>query len=127
MFIKEVKKLNGSTSIRVVESVRCGKAIKQKILRIVGQAINEDEIAIFKDLAEKIIINIKNEREPILVGFEPKDFHEKQKKIEKIKTNLEKFEIEKARIRQRLVEQKIQDNLLKLEELKKQSIKKWDL
>lgn len=84
MFIREVPKANGSTSIRIVENARIGKKIKQKIVRYVGQAVNDHEIEILKEAAERIIIEMRNNQKPVLTGFAPSTIHSSIKKERRV-------------------------------------------
>ena len=84
MFVREIKKPNGSKSIQIVESIREGKKVKQKVIRHMGQWKFEHEIEQVKKTAEEIIISIKNELNPVLPIIDPKDFYSRpaKKKIE---------------------------------------------
>ena len=57
-------------SVQLVESVRDGQKVKQKIVRHVGIAFDEDELKRLKDLAEYIKAKIEEEREPSLFRSE---------------------------------------------------------
>ena len=101
MFVRELKKENGTKSIQIVQSIREGKKVKQKVIRHLGQWKHEHEIEKIKKNAEEIIIAIKNEEGPILPFIDPKEFYggrATKKKIEKdvILDNLraEKMKIE---------------------------------
>lgn len=75
MFVREMAKANGSVSIRIVESVRRGNKVVQKTVRTLGQHKDPREIEIIKQAAEKLIIEIRNSRKPVLPIFDPADFH----------------------------------------------------
>ncbi len=70
MFIREVKKPNGSVSIRIVESTRVKNKVIQKVIRTLGQHKDAREIAIIKKAAQDLIIELKNTRNPALPGME---------------------------------------------------------
>ena len=53
-------------SVQIVESVREGKKVRQRILRHVGIANNEDELERLLEVAEYIKANIEDERHPTL-------------------------------------------------------------
>lgn len=57
-------------SVQIVENVRDGQKVKQKIVRHVGIAMNENELEKLKDVAEYIKANIEDEREPSLFAPE---------------------------------------------------------
>lgn len=57
-------------SVQIVESVRDGGKVKQKIVRHVGIATNEEEVKKLKDVAEFIKASIENEKEPFLFPVE---------------------------------------------------------
>ena len=60
MFVRELKKANGTKSIQIVQSIREGKKVKQKVIRHLGQWKHEHEIEKIKKTAEEIIVAIKN-------------------------------------------------------------------
>lgn len=57
-------------SVQIVESVRDGNIVKQKILRHVGIAQNDFELVKLKELAEFICSQIEEERQPKLFSAE---------------------------------------------------------
>jgi transposase len=71
MFIRTKKRANGKISVQIVESYRRGNKVNQKILRHVGQAINEEEVKLLKRLASSIVNRMKNDRQPKLPLFSP--------------------------------------------------------
>lgn len=83
-------------SVQLVESVRDGQKIKQKIVRHVGIAFDEDELKRLKDLAEYIKTKIENEREPSL--FRSEDLAEmaikSRDKKEEVPDNVKLKEVE---------------------------------
>lgn len=80
MFVRTKKRANGTTSIQIVENVRKGDKVVQKVLRHLGQGVTEQEIEGMKDLAEKIICETKNDRNPVLPGFDPYEFYKVKNK-----------------------------------------------
>ncbi len=86
MFVKRVKRPNGSISIQIVDNQRVGKKVVQKVIRHMGQWVHEDEIEKMVSVAESIIIDLKNEINPVLPGLE-KEIHTPEKR--KKKKNIE--------------------------------------
>lgn len=84
MFVREVAKANGSVSIRIVESVRHGNKIAQKTVRTLGQHKDPKEIEIIRKAAEQLIIEIENNKNPVLDVFDPADFYAVKKRKKKI-------------------------------------------
>lgn len=74
MFVREIQKANGATAICIVESFRSGDKVKQKTIRSLGQHKDPKEIEFIKRAAEQLIIEIKNNQNPVLPIFDPKDF-----------------------------------------------------
>ena len=71
------EKPNGKTSVQIVESYRNADKVSQKIVRHVGQAVTEMEVEELKRLAQKIIVEMKNQRSPgHLPCFSPEDIYE---------------------------------------------------
>jgi len=86
-------------SVQIVQSIRDGDKVKQKIVRHVGIALNDFELEKLKDLGEYIKANIENEIKPML--YQPEELAEaaiearKKKDDEKeIKVNLRNLEEE---------------------------------
>ncbi len=61
-------------SVQLVESVRDGKAVRQRIVRHIGIAFDEDELVRLKDLAEVVKAKLQAETQPEL--FPPEDVAE---------------------------------------------------
>lgn len=57
-------------SVQIVENVRDGVKVKQKIVRHVGIAANDDELKRLKDVAEFVKANLEHEKEPYLFAPE---------------------------------------------------------
>jgi transposase len=89
-------------SVQIVESVRDGDKIKQRIVRYVGIAMDDQELEKLKELAEHIKIKIENDRQPSL--FEPGKLAEmaiaskKQKNDADIHVDLKKLQEEQRAI-----------------------------
>jgi len=75
MFVRTKEKPNGKTSVQIVESYRNADKVSQKIVRHVGQAVTEMEVEELKRLAQKIIVEMKNQRSPVLPCFSPDDIY----------------------------------------------------
>ena len=75
MFVLAKKKDERRWQVQIVESVRAGKSVKQKILRNVGVAHTEKELDEFKRIAEAAIISIKVARQPVLPFVNPEEFY----------------------------------------------------
>ena len=73
MYVRSKHKPIGKTSVQIVESYRQADKVRQRIVRHVGQAVTEREVEELKRLAETIIIEMKNARQPVLPGFAPED------------------------------------------------------
>ena len=76
MFGRTKEKPNGKTSVQIVESYRNAYKVSQKIVRHVGQAVTEMEVEELKRLAQKIIVEMKNQRSPVLPCFSPEDIYD---------------------------------------------------
>lgn len=61
-------------SVQLVESVRDGKAVRQRIVRHIGIAMDEDELVKLKDLAEVVKAKLAADTQPEL--FRPEDVAE---------------------------------------------------
>ena len=72
-------------SIQIVESIRDGDHVRQKILRHVGIAMDEDELIKLKELAEYIKAKLEAEHQPSL--FSPEDVMEQVLKSQSSKKN----------------------------------------
>lgn len=80
MFIRVKKKPNGKRAVQVVESYRRADKVTQKIIRHVGQGVTDKEIEELKKIADSIIIETKNNRQPVLPFIKPEDMYSKLKK-----------------------------------------------
>lgn len=79
MFIrtKHDPKLN-RTRVQIVESVRTGSKVRQKILRHVGVAHNDSEIEDIKRLAGRIMEQLRIDRSPQMELFTPTEYADLQ-------------------------------------------------
>lgn len=88
MFVREIKKPNGSSTIVIVESHREGDKVIQSVIRSFGTHKDEREIAIIKEAASKIIVEMLDVKNPVLPGIDPADFHQIKKRPKKVSTQL---------------------------------------
>ena len=79
MFIRVKDRSNGKKSVQIVETFRRGTKVHQKIFRHVGQAENDREVEVLKNLAHSIIIETKEKRQPVLPLFSPEGIYCPQK------------------------------------------------
>lgn len=105
MFVRLKKKSNGKTAVQIVESVRRGDKVSQKIIRHLGQGENEKEINELKKLAESICCEMKDHRQPTLPLFKPEQFYGPagKKRLRRSIEN-EKVYIKDIREHQRIIE-----------------------
>ena len=70
MYVRLVKKSNDHVSIRIVESVRIGKKVRQKSLCCVGHTHkdNREKIEQFRRIGQRLIRDMKDELQMILSG-----------------------------------------------------------
>jgi len=61
-------------AVQIVESIRQGKRVKQRIVRHVGTALNDDELRQMRELAEYIKARMEQESSPGL--FPPEELAE---------------------------------------------------
>ena len=69
MFIRS-KKFPNRTTLQIVESRREGPRVLQKVLRHIGSAYNDEELADLKVLADNVLRRMAEERSPTLFGME---------------------------------------------------------
>ena len=69
MFVRVKVRPNGKRSIQICESYRRSDKVSQKVVRHVGQAENDKEEAVLRNLANSIIVEMKNSRTPVLPSF----------------------------------------------------------
>jgi transposase len=101
MFIRTKPRPNGKISVQIVESYRRADQVTQKIVRHVGQAVNDREVEELKRLAQTIIVEMENQRRPLLPIFEPEEFF--APKPEPLESE-DQVRIKNLREEQRLVE-----------------------
>jgi transposase len=80
MFIVVKKKSENRWQVQVVESVRQGKKVCQKIVRNIGAACTTQEIEDFKKIGEAAIVSIMNARQPVLAFVDPAEFYAPRKR-----------------------------------------------
>ncbi|HRS98051.1 MAG TPA: IS1634 family transposase [Smithella sp.] len=71
MFVRIKPKPNGKKSIQIVESYRRADKVSQKIVRHVGQAATDREVEEMTRLAQSIIAEMEEEKQPTLPFFDP--------------------------------------------------------
>lgn len=71
MFVRTKKKDEKRWQVQIVESIRQGDTVKQKIVRSIGVAHSAREVEQFKKIGEKAIVEIKNARQPVLAFEDP--------------------------------------------------------
>jgi len=75
MYVRVKERATGKKSIQIVESIRTATQVRQKVIRHVGQAVTDREAEELKKLAESIIVEMKNEKQPVLPLFSPEDVY----------------------------------------------------
>ena len=71
MFVRIKPKPNGKKSIQIVESYRRADKVSQKIVRHVGQAATDREVEEMTRLAQSIITEMEEEKQPTLPFLDP--------------------------------------------------------
>jgi len=71
MFVRVKPKPNGKKSIQIVESYRRADKVSQRIVRHLGQAVTDREVEEMKRLAQSIIDEMKDSKQPSLPLFDP--------------------------------------------------------
>lgn len=85
MFIRRIGRKDGSTVIRIVESVRDGERIWQKTVLNVGRATKVEDLVALERLAKAKIVAELNERDPVLPGLE-NEFYSPDRKASQAKS-----------------------------------------
>lgn len=75
MFVRIKERGHGKRVVQIVESIRQGDKVRQKVFRHVGQGLTEQEVQVLKGLAESIIVEHKNAQNPVLPGIDPNQFY----------------------------------------------------
>jgi transposase len=71
MFVRQKSTPNSPRkAVQIVESIRSGKLVKQRIVRHVGIAMNEEELKLLLELAHHIKSQLEEEHTPTLFGHE---------------------------------------------------------
>jgi hypothetical protein len=71
MFVRVKTKSNGKKAIQIVESYRRVDKVSQRIVRHLGQAVTDREVEQMKSLAQSIIDEMKEQRQPTLPFLDP--------------------------------------------------------
>jgi len=99
-------------AVQIVQSVRTGKKVSQRIVRHVGSALNEIEIIKLKEVAEYILATLQTETQPSFFPSEElaemaivsrRKQREEAKKEEEKKEEEEKIPLKNIREEQRLI------------------------
>ncbi len=64
----------GRTRVQIVESIRTGRKVRQKILRHVGVAHDTSELEDMKRLAERLMEQLRGEQSPQMQFFTPSEY-----------------------------------------------------
>lgn len=80
MFVRAKKKSDSKWQVQIVESLRDGGTVSQKIVRNIGTACSVSELAKFREIGEAAIVSIKNSRKPVLPGFDPVEVYKPSRK-----------------------------------------------
>lgn len=75
MFVRVKDKANGKKAIQIVETYRRGDKVHQKIVRHIGQAVTVAEVDALKQLAQAIMVEVENQRQPVLPLVAPEDIY----------------------------------------------------
>jgi len=75
LFVRIKERNNGKRVVQIVESIRQGDKVRQKVFRHVGQGLTDQEIQVLKGLAEAIIVEHKNAQHPVLPFIDPSQFY----------------------------------------------------
>ena len=100
MFVRVKPKPNGNKSIQIVESYRRADKVSQRIVRHVGQAVSDREVNEMKRLAQSIIDEIEDHRQPSLPLYDPQKVVNKDNKKA---TNNDTVKIKNLREEQRII------------------------
>ena len=66
MFVRAKKKAECRWQVQVVETTKVNGQPRQRIVRNVGTAYSEKEVTDFKAIGESIIVEMQNEKNPVL-------------------------------------------------------------
>jgi transposase len=101
MFVRVKDKPNGKKSIQIVETYRRADKVSQRIVRHIGQAETQREVEELKKLAESIIVEMENKRQPVLPLFAPEDIYGRKPATSTIE---DEVKIKNLREEQRIIE-----------------------
>ena len=80
MFVRAKQKDESRWQVQILESVREGSKVRQKTIRNIGVALNEEELHNYKKIAEAAIVSMRNAKQPVLPIFDPYDFYKPRSK-----------------------------------------------
>jgi hypothetical protein len=80
MFVRAKKKDENKWQVMIVESIRDGGSVSQKIVRNIGLAHSVDELKKFEAIGEAAIVAIKNARQPVLPFADPNEVYKPTRK-----------------------------------------------
>jgi transposase len=80
MFIRAKKKDENKWQVMIVESIRDGGSVSQKIVRNIGLAHGAEELKKFQAIGEAAIVAIKNARQPVLAFADPNEVYKPARK-----------------------------------------------
>lgn len=75
MFVRIKDKSNNKKAVQIVETFRRGDKVHQKIVRHIGQAVTETEVEALRQLAQAIMVEVENQRQPVLPLVAPEDVY----------------------------------------------------
>ena len=71
MFVREKERKNGATAVQIVECVRVGGKVRQKVVRHIGQGFTKREVRDLVEVAKTSIAEIEFQRKmPLLAAAE---------------------------------------------------------
>ena len=97
MFIRIKSSPNSpKKAVQIVESIRVGSKVKQRIVRHIGTALDEDELKRLKDLAQYVKVKLESQIQPLLFtpeslakqAIEAMDMQEQLAQQQDIQTNV---------------------------------------
>lgn len=100
MFVRIKERNHGKKSVQIVENYRSGSKIRQKIIRHIGQAVSEKELRVLRSLAQWVIVEARNKKQPVFSLFKPEDVYGRRNK----KPTKDKVEIDQLREEHRIIE-----------------------
>lgn len=101
MFVRTKKKDDKRWHVQIVESIRDGASVKQKIVRSIGVAHSPQEVAQFKKIGEQAIIQLKNAKQPVFAFEDPEVVYAPKTRRKHVD---EKVKLQNLKEQQRLIE-----------------------